>query len=302
MTRHRHNGLLAALLMTGAFVASTALAQLGQPRQPPLPGEAPDSARGHFADRFLAEFDLNHDGKVPRDEFNKAVAKEFYSGSGGAQTMSQDQFIALRTRDLKQRVTELFHRSDWNGDGKLSFDEFAAPERSRFEQLDRDGTGVVQCSARASFADEEPSRGGNEPPAPAQYASRRGGTRGTGGSRGRGAFCADNDLNRDGHVTHAELDQSLHQQFQAAAKGGQFLSLDQLYALELARYREIDARIFQRINTSYNGKLTLQEYSASEAKFFARLDKNGDGVITEDELASRRRNPPGTARVAKAGR
>lgn len=287
------NGLIfGAALVVGAGVA---LAQMGQPRQPQLPGEPSDSNRGRFADRFLAEFDLNHDGKVPRDEFNKAVAQQFYAASHGAQTMSEDQFIASRTKDLKQRVNEMFHRSDWNGDGKLSFDEFAAPERARFEQLDRDATGVVSCSSRRPADD-----GASAPPSRAPLRGRGRSSSGA-GSRGRGSFCADMDLNRDGKVTHAELDQALHQQFQSATHGGAFMTPDELYALELARYREMDARIFQHMNTSYTGKLTLQEYSASEAKFFARLDKNGDGVITEDELSSRRRTN-GPSRVARSGR
>jgi len=287
------NGLLfGAALVVGAGVA---LAQMGEPRQPQLPGEQSDSSRGRFADRFLAQFDLNHDDKVPRDEFNKAVAQQFFAASGGAQTMTQEQFIVSRTKDLRQRVTELFHRSDWNGDGKLSFDEFAAPERARFEQLDRDATGSVSCSSRRGGSDAAPPRGGNN----RGYGDSGG--RGAGGSRGRGSFCAEADLNRDGKVTRAELDTALHQQFQAATKGGAFMSLDELYATELARYRELDARIFQHMNTSYTGKLTLQEYAASEAKFFARLDKNGDGVITEDELSSRKRSG-GSTRVARSGK
>ncbi|MGB8364375.1 MAG: hypothetical protein ACLQUZ_19505 [Rhizomicrobium sp.] len=289
----RYALLLGAALVVGAGVA---VAQMGEPRQPQLPGEQTQNSRGRFADRFLAEFDLNHDGKVPRDEFNKAVAKEFFAASGGAQTMNQDQFITSRTKDLRQRVIELFHRSDWKGDGKLSFDEFAAPERARFEQLDRDATGTVPCSSRANYSNAPPPRGNNN-----SFGNSGGRSRGTGGSRGRGSFCADFDLNRDGKVTRAELDTALHQQFQTATHGGAFMSPDQLYQLELARYRELDARIFQRINTSYTGKLTLQEYAASEAKFFARLDKNGDGVITEDELSSRRR-AGGNNRVVKSGR
>jgi Ca2+-binding EF-hand superfamily protein len=281
--------LFGAAIFMGAGVA---VAQLGEPRQPSLPGEQPETGRSRFADRFLLEFDLNHDGKVPRDEFNKAVAQHFFAASGGAQTMTQEQFIASRTKDLRQRVNELFHRSDWNGDGKLSFDEFAAPERARFEQLDRDGTGTVLCSTRSSYADT-PVRAGN-------VAVRSPGSRnGSSGSRGRGSFCSEADLNRDGRVTRAELDTALAQQFKAATKGGNLMTADQLYQLELARYRELDARIFQRMNTSYTGKLTLQEYAASEAKFFARLDKNGDGVITEDELSSRR---GGSTRVARSGR
>ncbi len=155
----------------------------------------------------------------------------------------------------------------------------------------------MSCSSRRN-ADDAPAapRRNNS-----GYANGSGRGRSAGGSRGRGSFCAEADLNRDGKVTHAELDTALHQQFQTAAKGSAFMTIDELYALELARYREMDARIFQRMNTSYTGKLTLQEYAASEAKFFARLDKNGDGVITEDELSSRRRSG-GSTRVAKSGR
>ena len=288
----RYGLLMGAAIVVGAGVA---LAQMGEPRQPQLPDEPPNSARGRFADRFLAEFDLNHDGKVTRDEFNKAVSQEFFAASHGQQTMTEDQFIASRTKDLHQRVTELFHRSDWNGDGKLSFDEFAAPERAIFERMDRDATGIVPCSVRRSFDDQGP-------PPPRANAGRNGNGRprtSSGGTRGRGGFCAEFDLNRDGKVTHAEMDQALHQQFQTATKNGAFMNIDELYALELARYREMDARIFQRINTSYTGKLTLQEYAASEAKFFARLDKNGDGVITTDELSSRRGNSRTVARSAR---
>ena len=282
----RYGLLLGAAIVVGAGVA---LAQMGEPRQPQLPGEPPASSRGRFADRFLAEFDLNHDGKVTREEFNKAVAQQFYAASHGQPTMTEDQFIASRTSDLRQRVTQLFRRSDWNGDGKLSFDEFAAPERAVFERMDRDASGVVPCSVRRTSSDTAPPPRSNANP------SRRT----AGGSRGRGGFCAEFDLNRDGKVTHAEMDQALHQQFQAATKGAPFMNLDQLYGLELARYREMDARIFQRINTSYTGKLTLQEYAASEAKFFARLDKNGGGVITPDELSSRRGSSRNVARSAR---
>src|ERR1700678_2294436 len=165
------------LLLGAAMVVGTgvALAQMGEPRQPQLPGEPPETNRGRFADRFLGEFDLNHDGKATRDEFNKAVAKDFYDATHGGQTMSEDQFIAARTKDLHQRVTEMFHRSDWNGDGKLSFDEFAAPTRALFERMDRDGTGTAFCSARRSEAEDAPpapQQRGRANATPANYNTR----------------------------------------------------------------------------------------------------------------------------------
>ena len=190
----------------------------------------------------------------------------------------------------------MFHRSDWNGDGKLSFDEFAAPTRAVFERLDRDGTGVALCSARRSAADERAAAAPRAalPEQQPQQRHRR-------ISRGRGGFCAEFDLNRDGKVTHAELDKALHQQFQAATKGGQSMTLDQFYALELAHYREMDARIFQHMNTSYTGKLTLQEYAASEAQVLCaprqeRRRRDHRRRIVE------RRGAGGNTRVAKSGR
>ena len=65
----RYGLLLGAAIVIGAGVA---VAQMGEPREPQLPGEPPSAAsRGRFADRFLAQFDLNHDGKLTPDEWER---------------------------------------------------------------------------------------------------------------------------------------------------------------------------------------------------------------------------------------
>lgn len=240
-------------------------------------------SRGRFAEKFLAEFDTNKDGKVTHDEFNRTLAHEFSTATNGAPTMTLEQYSNLHLKDLRQQAADDFRRIDWNGDGKISLDEYMASERNRFETLDRDGTGVIDCgSSRAgrpaggAVATSSRSRSGG------------GGSRGF-GARGRSSLCFADDLNRDGKVTRGEFDKVTQQEFNSLAKGGS-LSPDQYYQLLAAQSRAISARVFQRLDSDRDGKLTLAEFAASQEKLFARLDKNNDGVITEDELTSSRRS------------
>ena len=125
-------------------------------------------------------------------------------------------------------------------------------------------------------------RGANNAPSPQGHRSRRS------GSRGAGSFCARDDLNHDGKVTRAELDQALHRQFASAAKGSA-LGKDQFEGMQYSRAETTSGRAFQRLDANHDGKLTLQEFAASQEKTFARMDRNGDGTITRDEMTSSRR-------------
>jgi Ca2+-binding EF-hand superfamily protein len=271
-------------LLAGAVIAAgagAAMAQMEAPPPPDVTGAGTDRTQGRMADRIMGEFDLNHDGKVTHDEFNRTIAAHFAQIAGKAGTITQDQFINANLKDLRAKSDAMFHRLDWNGDGRLSMDEFLQPARARFEQADRDGSGTVSCAQPQQAAwNGGAAAGGDE-----RDGYRR---RGFGGFRGRGALCAKDDLNKDGKVTRAELDKAVAVEFAGAGKG-QPINADQFFGIVVARFRDSAGKMFDRMDADHDGKLTLTEFASREEKLFSRLDKNGDGVITRDELSSSRR-------------
>jgi len=271
-------------LLAGAMIAAgvgAAMAQMEAPPPPDVTGSGATRTQGRLADRMMEEFDLNHDGKITHDEFNRTIAAHFAQIAGKAGTITEDQFVNANMKDLRSRSDAMFRRLDWNGDGRLSLDEFMEPARARFELADRDGSGTVSCAQpqQAAWTGGAPNS-----------ADQRGGfhRRGFGGFRGRGALCAKDDLNKDGKVTRAELDKAVSVEFAGAGKG-QSITPDQFYGIVVARYRDTASKMFERMDQDHDGKLTLAEFSAREEKLFSRLDKNGDGIITRDELSSSRR-------------
>lgn len=261
--------LAGALAVTAVGVAAAGKQPAPQPAAKSYPSG--NHSHGRAGQRFLAEYDLNHDGKVTREEFNRVSAQRFAQAAGGAKAMTEKQFDGFRTHNLHQHADQSFKRADWNGDGRLTFEEYANPIRASFARADRQSTGSIVCRPKTAQG-EKPSS--NDRP-------RR-------GSRGGGVFCARDDLNHDGKVTRAELDQALHQQFAAAAKGGT-LNKDQFTSMQSTRASATSQRAFQRLDGNHDGKLTLDEFSASQHRTFARMDKNNDGVITRDEMTSSRR-------------
>jgi Ca2+-binding EF-hand superfamily protein len=280
----RYSLLLAAAL---AVCTGVAIAQMGDSPAPPAKNKSSfnfpsASGRGRLAERFTGEVDMNKDGKVTHDEFNRTLAHEFSVATKGGPGMNLEQYASIHLKDLRDQANEQFHRTDWNGDGKVSQDEYMAAERDRFEQMDREGTGVISCSS---------SRGSRQAGAgPRASRSKSGGSSGERGfgSRGRSSLCFSDDLNRDGKVTRTEFDKATQQAFNGSAKGAA-LNPEQFYQLEAAQSRAISTRVFQRLDRDRDGKLTLAEFASSQERLFTRLDKNNDGAVTQDELTSSRR-------------
>lgn len=96
-------------------------------------------------------------------------------------------------------------------------------------------------------------------------------------------FFQDFDLNKDGKVTKAEVDQVNAQRFREAAGGGSSVSLDQFIKLHADDARERDEKRFQHMDKNSDGKLTENEFEGRRGRMFDHMDKNKDGVITQDE-------------------
>ncbi len=254
--------LLGAVLTTGATAAIAAAVNTRQPVPPQTYSRFDDSgSRG--ASHFFADYDLNHDGKVTRNEVGTVVAKRFAAAAGGSKLITPQQFTADAQKRHRDREKQTFRRADWNGDGVLTADEFSIQQRARFAAVDREGAGFIDCAHRDGFDPNSPTH-------------RRGGS-------GRG-ICPANDLNQDGKVTRAEYDKAAAQRFVAAAHGGRTIAFEQFVANGNAR--SSNANRFERLDGDGNGTLTLAEYAVPQQRMFARIDANHDGVITRDELAN----------------
>ncbi len=265
------------LLLTGAALACGAGLAFAQMEQPPAPDMfgGPMGGHGHMGDKFLADFDANHDGKVTKAEFEAGLAKKYAAMAGKSGGVTLDAFLGAHLKELRQHTDEMFRRADWNNDGKLSRDEFSVGPKAMFMHADKDGLGAISCAPH-----DHGGPGGKV--MKAVFMHRHSGM--ASHWRGMGERCEEADLDHDGKVTRAEMDKTIQIKFTQAAKGGSFVTPDAFYQLELSRLHDMAQKRFDRADTDHNGKLSQAEFDAPAAKIFDHLDRNHDGVITAEEL------------------
>lgn len=250
---------VALLLGIVTFAAGTGLgyAQMEGPPPPDGPMQGLGSGHQDRAERLLRSFDLNHDGKITHAEMNNTIGTRFAAATHRASFMTLEQFLAVRADEFRRYNADMFRSLDWNGDGKLSLNEFAEPQRVRFITLDRRGAGFISCAAGRSFA----TRGGLK------------------------ALCTDNDLNRDGNVTRGELDSAIAKRFTQATGGASAMTESQFAQSEQRRFSDANTRLFHRLDQNKDGKLSVQEFGETELMLFARLDKNKDRILEANEIS-----------------
>ncbi|GEM_PF-672169 len=118
-----------------------------------------DKVGGHGEDptAFIAEHDLNGDGKVDAAEFEQFRRARFAeTDTNGDGVLSRDEYVGEFERRLKhvegqtnerqmKQADVRFNVLDKDKDGKMTWDEYAASGDRLFKRADRNGDGVVDA-------------------------------------------------------------------------------------------------------------------------------------------------------------
>ena len=122
-----------ALLVSAVFVVAlfAAHALSGSPASAQTQAAPPQNLKQRFE-----TVDLNHDGKLDRDEFYRAAVDSFYF-------RDKDKKGYLTIEDLREASPEAFKAANRKGDGRLSLQEYINALFIDFDKADTDKDGTL---------------------------------------------------------------------------------------------------------------------------------------------------------------
>jgi Ca2+-binding EF-hand superfamily protein len=171
-----------ALFCPAMAIAATILA--GCAGGPPPPQHHEDE--WHAPVQILLRY-ADKDGKLTRAELEAGLRRDFDTADLNHNgVLEPDEMRVVNQQRWTHDQSAISPLQDWNGDGVVDFNEFAANARPLFRQYDRNGDGVLTPEelhpGRAAGA-QRPDE--NQDQQPEQRGGRRGGPPG-GGGRGGG--------------------------------------------------------------------------------------------------------------------
>ncbi len=88
------------------------------------------------------------------------------------------------------------------------------------------------------------------------------------------------DVNKDGRVTHDEMNRAIGARFAAATHRAPTMTMEQFMAVRANAFRQYNEALFRRLDWNGDGKLTLAEYGAPQRTRFVAMDRDGVGFVS----------------------
>lgn len=113
------------------------------------------------------------DGRLTRGQLEAGLRRDFDAADKNHDgVLEQDEVRAVNQARWKEDQSAISPLQDWNGDGVVDFNEFAATARALFSQYDRDGNGVLTPNElRPAAPGTQQQPGQTQPP---EHRGRRG--------------------------------------------------------------------------------------------------------------------------------
>jgi hypothetical protein len=111
--------------------------------RPQLPSHIEEAWKGHGPLDILRRY-AGPDGRLTRAMMEAGLHKDFDAADLNHDGVLQpDEARAVNQQRWKEDQSAISPLQDWNGDGVIDFNEFAATARALFRDLDHDGNGVL---------------------------------------------------------------------------------------------------------------------------------------------------------------
>lgn len=154
--------IFAASLLTGLWCGTSQAGEPGGP--PPPPPHGPPGFGPSPGVPLLREADADKDGRITHAEVDTIIATRFKKADANDDGMLDEKEFASAMPKPPDRpkppegapkppkghppfppfdAAARFRATDWNGDGKLSPDEFAVPIKAMAIHADRNGDGAI---------------------------------------------------------------------------------------------------------------------------------------------------------------
>ncbi|MHA2611924.1 MAG: EF-hand domain-containing protein [bacterium JZ-2024 1] len=216
---------------------------------------------------FLQRLDKDHNQEITREEFTAGWQELFTfldTNKDGVLSEADKPEEGKESAWLKQKFMEW----DVNKDGKVSREEFRGRPQM-FEKLDANGDGFI--------TPEEHEKAIQQFREKAQQWGKQMWERA--------------DTNKDGKISREEF-RGPPQAFEKldANKDG-FLTPDEVREQMKKGIQAHMGRIFSRIDTNSDKKITREEWKAAETSLFQFLDRNGDGVLNKADAPQKPSHP-----------